>query len=140
MLKATSPQAYLVALDATGLSRTNLSYYYLKRIDCKNPQKYVKLNVAFVYFRFQQIKVVKTVAILNLITLPLFWLLYTYTLKSGSLFIFVLGGLEALIFWAEGYGLKKYTSIKNPYLNSFLMNIISLVLGAIVAAIINSVI
>ena len=47
VLKATSFQPYIVALDATGLSRTNPSYHYLKRIDGKKPQKYVKLNTAF---------------------------------------------------------------------------------------------
>jgi len=47
VLKATSRKAYIVALDAKGLSRTNPSYHYLKRIDGKRPQKYVKLNAAF---------------------------------------------------------------------------------------------
>lgn len=47
VLRATSPKTYIVALDATGLSRTNPSYHYLKRIDGKKPQKYVKLNAGF---------------------------------------------------------------------------------------------
>jgi len=47
LLRMTSPKTYLVALDATGLSRTNPSYHYLKRIDGKKPQKYVKLSAAF---------------------------------------------------------------------------------------------
>ena len=47
ILKATSGCAYLVALDSTGLSRTNPSYYYLRRIDGKMPKIPVKLSVAF---------------------------------------------------------------------------------------------
>ena len=47
VLKATSPKSYLVALDATGLSLTNPSYHYLKCINGKKPQKYVKLSAAF---------------------------------------------------------------------------------------------
>ena len=38
---------YLVALDGTGLSRTNPSYHYLRRIDGKMPRKHVKLTAAF---------------------------------------------------------------------------------------------
>ena len=47
VLKATSGQAYLVAIDSTGLSRTNPSYHYLRRIDGKMPKVPVKLSVAF---------------------------------------------------------------------------------------------
>ena len=47
VLKATSGNAYLVAIDSTGLSRTNPSYHYLKRIDGKMPKIPVKLSVAF---------------------------------------------------------------------------------------------
>jgi hypothetical protein len=47
VLKATSGSAYLVAVDSTGLSRTNPSYHYLKRIDGKMPKVPVKLSVAF---------------------------------------------------------------------------------------------
>lgn len=37
---------YIVAIDSTGLSRTNPSYYYLKRIDGKMPKIPIKLNAA----------------------------------------------------------------------------------------------
>jgi hypothetical protein len=47
VLKATSGNAYLVAVDSTGLSRTNPSYHYLKRIDGKMPKTPVKVNLAF---------------------------------------------------------------------------------------------
>jgi len=47
VLKATSGDAYLVAIDSTGLSRTNPSYYYLRRIDGKMPKIPIKLSVAF---------------------------------------------------------------------------------------------
>ena len=47
VLKATSGNAYLVAIDSTGLARTNPSYYYLKRIDGKMPKIPIKLSVAF---------------------------------------------------------------------------------------------
>jgi hypothetical protein len=47
VLKATSGNAYLVAIDSTGLARTNPSYHYLKRIDGKMPKVPVKLSVAF---------------------------------------------------------------------------------------------
>lgn len=47
VLKATCGTSYLVALDSTGLSRTNPSYHYLKRIDGKMPKIPVKLSVAF---------------------------------------------------------------------------------------------
>jgi hypothetical protein len=47
VLKSTSGSAYLVAIDSTGLSRTNPSYHYLKRIDGKMPRVPVKLSVAF---------------------------------------------------------------------------------------------
>ena len=47
VLKATSGQAYIVAIDSTGLSMTNPSYHYLKRIDGKMPKIPIKLSVAF---------------------------------------------------------------------------------------------
>ena len=47
VLKATSGNTYLVAIDGTGLARTNPSYYYLKRIDGKMPKIPVKLSLAF---------------------------------------------------------------------------------------------
>ena len=47
LLKATSGCPYLVAIDSTGFSRENPSYYYLKRIDGKMPKVPVKLSVAF---------------------------------------------------------------------------------------------
>jgi len=47
VLKATSGNPYLVAIDSTGLSRTNPSYHYLKRIDGKMPKVPIKLSVAF---------------------------------------------------------------------------------------------
>lgn len=46
VLQATSGNAYIVAIDSTGLSRTNPSYHYLKRIDGKMPKIPVKLSVA----------------------------------------------------------------------------------------------
>ena len=47
VLKATSGQAYLVALDSTGFSRTNPSYHYLKRINGAMPKVPVKASVSF---------------------------------------------------------------------------------------------
>lgn len=47
VLKATSGDPYLVAIDSTGLSRTNPSYHYLKRIDGKMPKIPIKLSIAF---------------------------------------------------------------------------------------------
>ena len=47
LLKATSGCPYLVAIDSTGFSRENPSYYYLKRIDGKMPKVPVKASVAF---------------------------------------------------------------------------------------------
>jgi hypothetical protein len=47
VLKATCGDSYLVAIDSTGLSRTNPSYHYLKRIDGKMPKIPIKLSVAF---------------------------------------------------------------------------------------------
>ena len=47
ILDATSGCTYLVAIDATGFSRENPSYYYLKRIDGKMPKVPVKLSAAF---------------------------------------------------------------------------------------------
>lgn len=46
LLKATSNQAYLIAIDSTGLARANPSYYYLKRIDAKMPKVPIKVSVA----------------------------------------------------------------------------------------------
>jgi len=46
VLKATSGDSYLVALDSTGLSRTNPSYHYLRRIDGKMPKIPIKLSAA----------------------------------------------------------------------------------------------
>src|SRR3989344_7005114 len=43
-LKATSGCAHLIAIDATGFSRANPSYYYLKRIDGKIPKVPDKLS------------------------------------------------------------------------------------------------
>lgn len=37
---------YIIAIDSTGLSRTNPSYYYLKRIDGKMPKIPIKLSAA----------------------------------------------------------------------------------------------
>jgi hypothetical protein len=47
VLKITCGNSYLVAVDSTGLSRTNPSYHYLKRIDGKMPKVPVKVSVAF---------------------------------------------------------------------------------------------
>lgn len=47
VIKATSGNCYLIAIDGTGLSRTNPSYHYLMRIDGKIPKVPVKLSVAF---------------------------------------------------------------------------------------------
>ncbi len=47
VIKATSRQVRIVALDATGLSRINPSYHYLKCIDGKMPKVPIKLNAAF---------------------------------------------------------------------------------------------
>lgn len=47
VLNATSSTPYLIAIDSTGLSRTNPSYHYLHRIDRKMPRVPVKLSVAF---------------------------------------------------------------------------------------------
>lgn len=47
ILQITCGSSYMVALDSTGLSRTNPSYYYLKRIDGAMPKIPVKLSVAF---------------------------------------------------------------------------------------------
>ena len=46
-LKVTSGASYLVAIDGTGLARTNPSYHYLKRIDGSMPKVPVKLSGAF---------------------------------------------------------------------------------------------
>ena len=47
ILKATCPNSYIVAMDATGFSRTNPSYHYLRRIDGKIPRIYIKMNAVF---------------------------------------------------------------------------------------------
>ena len=47
LLSATCSQSHLIAIDGTGFSRENPSYYYLKRIDGKMPKVPVKLSVAF---------------------------------------------------------------------------------------------
>ena len=47
VLKATSGNPYLVAIDSTGLSRTNPSYHYLKRIDGKMPKIPIKMSIVF---------------------------------------------------------------------------------------------
>lgn len=47
VLKITCGNPYLIAIDSTGLSRTNPSYYYLKRIDGKIPKVPVKVSIAF---------------------------------------------------------------------------------------------
>ena len=47
VLKITCGNSYLVAIDGTGLSRTNPSYHYLRRIDGKIPKVPVKLSIAF---------------------------------------------------------------------------------------------
>ena len=47
VLKITSGQQYIVAIDSTGLARTNPSYHYLKRIDGQIPKIPIKLSVAF---------------------------------------------------------------------------------------------
>lgn len=47
VLSLTCGQTYLAALDSTGLSRTNPSYHYLKRIGGQIPKVPVKLSIAF---------------------------------------------------------------------------------------------
>ncbi len=47
VLRATSGNHYLVAIDSTGLSRTNPSYHYLKRINGKMPKIPIKLSTSF---------------------------------------------------------------------------------------------
>ena len=47
VLKVTCGSSYLIAIDSTGLSRTNSSYHYLRRIDGKMPKVPVKLSIAF---------------------------------------------------------------------------------------------
>lgn len=47
ILNITCGNSYLVAIDSTGLSRTNPSYHYLKRIDGKLPRIPIKLSTAF---------------------------------------------------------------------------------------------
>ena len=46
VLRATSSHARILALDGTGLSRTNPSYHYLRRIDGKIPKIPIKLSAA----------------------------------------------------------------------------------------------
>lgn len=38
---------HIIAIDSTGLSRINPSYYYLRRIDGKLPRKHVKLSSSY---------------------------------------------------------------------------------------------
>ena len=47
VLKATSSQAYIIAIDSTGFSRTNPSYHYLRRISGAIPKIPVKASIAF---------------------------------------------------------------------------------------------
>lgn len=49
ILKETAPQiSHLVAVDSTGISRTNPSWHYIKRIGSEKPIKsYIKLSVFF---------------------------------------------------------------------------------------------
>lgn len=47
VLKITGGKAYLVAIDSTGFSRANPSYYYLKRINGALPKIPVKASIAF---------------------------------------------------------------------------------------------
>lgn len=47
ILLITASNPYLIAIDSTGLSRTNPSYHYLRRIDGKIPKVPVKLSASF---------------------------------------------------------------------------------------------
>ena len=47
ILQITCGASYLIAIDSTGLSRTNPSYHYLKRIDGKMPKIPIKVSTAF---------------------------------------------------------------------------------------------
>ena len=47
ILRITSGNPYLIAVDSTGFSRTNPSYHYLRRIDGTIPKCPVKVSVAF---------------------------------------------------------------------------------------------
>ena len=47
LIKTTRSNPYLVAIDGTGLSRTNPSYHYLKRINGGMPKVPVKLSSSF---------------------------------------------------------------------------------------------
>ena len=48
MLELTSGiKHHIIAIDSTGISRTNPSYHYLKRINSKPPKKHVKLSCSF---------------------------------------------------------------------------------------------
>jgi len=47
ILNITCGNSYLIAIDSTGLSRTNPSYHYLRRIDGKLPRIPIKLSTAF---------------------------------------------------------------------------------------------
>ena len=47
VLKATSGNCYLIAIDSTGFSRSNPSYHYLRRIDGGLPKIPVKASLAF---------------------------------------------------------------------------------------------
>jgi|SRR3989344_2085904 len=47
-LKLTSGSLHhIIAVDSTGLTRVNPSYYYLRRIDGKIPKKYTKVSIAY---------------------------------------------------------------------------------------------
>lgn len=47
VLDITCGSSYLIAIDSTGLSRTNPSYHYLRRIDGMIPKVPVKVSIAF---------------------------------------------------------------------------------------------
>lgn len=47
VLLITASNPYLIAIDSTGLSRSNPSYHYLKRIDGKIPKIPIKLSASF---------------------------------------------------------------------------------------------
>jgi len=47
VLKITSGNPYLIAIDSTRFSRTNPSYHYLKRIDGAIPKVQIKVSTAF---------------------------------------------------------------------------------------------
>lgn len=47
VLKTTTGSSHLIAIDSTGLTATNPSYHYLRRIDGKMPKIPIKLSIAF---------------------------------------------------------------------------------------------